>query len=324
MWLQYVRLLVLVHVLLSERGQGFPINSCDADRLCYVEGRHEQPTAPSPRTQETVRGSFSELINWRGFQAQLKHKASVEAERERRERERHTRHGLARMFGGTSGNEGTDEGLLDILFVGDSITEQWLGTSYGRPRTDREEVRRVFEEHFGKYRTLVLAISGDQTQHLLWRLDESMGGELPAGLQTKAVVLLIGTNNLSFGHHPREAAQGAVSVASLLRHRFPDAKLLVNTLMPRGPRGYSDICPEQCSDGSTPYSDFEAAIQVFNEVLVAKLRGLADVEVVDCSGIFAANGEGVNLRLMPDALHPNGLGADRWAQQCLLPALNLA
>eukprot|EP00958_Prasinococcus_capsulatus_P014696 scaffold1549_cov350-Prasinococcus_capsulatus_cf.AAC.7 len=49
--------------------------------------------------------------------------------------------------------------------------------------------------------------------------------------------------------------------------------------MPRGPRGYSDICPEQCSDGSTPYSDFEAAIQVFNEVLVAKLRGLADVEV---------------------------------------------
>ena len=126
-----------------------------------------------------------------------------------------------------------------VVFFGDSIFESFLGTSYGSPKARAYGVPAVFREYFpankgdtggkgGKGDTgnkgdkgdkggggppLVLAIAGDQTQHLLWRM---LHGELPDGLVPSVVVLLIGTNNLS-----------AMTGAWMARH-FPSARAAYN------------------------------------------------------------------------------------------------
>ena len=100
-----------------------------------------------------------------------------------------------------------------LVFVGDSITETWRGTSVGRPIARASGAPDVLREKFGdRWDPLALAISGDQTQHALWRLQH---GELPRGNAT--FVLLIGTNNLGNGHLPGPTAEGVVAVAEALR-----------------------------------------------------------------------------------------------------------
>lgn len=50
----------------------------------------------------------------------------------------------------------------ELLFYGDSITEEWRGTDTGRVCLGRcDGVPEVFHRHFGsKYRSNVLAIAG--------------------------------------------------------------------------------------------------------------------------------------------------------------------
>lgn len=67
-----------------------------------------------------------------------------------------------------------------LLFLGDSITESLRGTSYGMPSTRSIGIPEVLQREFGELSPLALAISGDQTQHLLWRIEN---GEFPRRLQ---------------------------------------------------------------------------------------------------------------------------------------------
>ena len=97
-----------------------------------------------------------------------------------------------------------------LALLGDSITESWRGTEFGRRVPRAHGVPRVLRETLGTCwpEPLVLGIAGDQTQHLLWRLTE--GGEVSVQMRTDPrliVSLLIGTNNLAMGHTPEEVVQ---------------------------------------------------------------------------------------------------------------------
>ncbi len=55
---------------------------------------------------------------------------------------------------------------LDVVFYGDSITEGWMGTSYGFPNGRKDENVEVFNSLFtlkggGKHNGITLGISGD-------------------------------------------------------------------------------------------------------------------------------------------------------------------
>jgi len=55
---------------------------------------------------------------------------------------------------------------LDVVFYGDSITEGWMGTSFGFPNGRKDKNEQVFNslfslDHGGKYKGLALGISGD-------------------------------------------------------------------------------------------------------------------------------------------------------------------
>ena len=118
-------------------------------------------------------------------------------------------------------------GPIDVLLVGDSITQQW-GTAWA--------------EAFPAWKTVNIGIGGDKTQNVLWRLDH--GGV--AGLEPRAVVLLIGNNNMFFtpetGIEP--AARGIKACADNLREKFPRTPLIVVKVFPAhapGNRFYEDI-----------------------------------------------------------------------------------
>ena len=50
---------------------------------------------------------------------------------------------------------------VDLLFYGDSITENWRGTSVGRLYPGGQGMPAVYQKHFGGYKSAVLAIAGD-------------------------------------------------------------------------------------------------------------------------------------------------------------------
>ena len=86
----------------------------------------------------------------------------------------------------------TAEGVK-VVFFGDGITEMWRGTCMGRPHSRNEGIPEIWDELFKPMPALALAICGDRTEHLLWRIEK--GGELPAALQPRVIVLAIGTSN---------------------------------------------------------------------------------------------------------------------------------
>ncbi len=120
-----------------------------------------------------------------------------------------------------------NQGPLDVLLVGDSITIQW-GESWTK--------------HFPDLKLVNIGIGGDKTQNVLWRLDH--GGV--EGLQPKAIALMIGNNNMFFTPETgiEAAALGIQMCVKNLREKFPKAAIIVAKVLPAhapGNRFYEDI-----------------------------------------------------------------------------------
>lgn len=120
-----------------------------------------------------------------------------------------------------------NQGPIDVLLVGDSITIQW-GESWRR--------------HFPDLKAVNIGIGGDKTQNVLWRLDH--GGA--DGLEPRSIVLMIGNNNMFFTPETgiEAVANGIEMCVKNLREKFPAAKLILAKILPAhapGNRFYEDI-----------------------------------------------------------------------------------
>jgi lysophospholipase L1-like esterase len=102
-----------------------------------------------------------------------------------------------------------------VVFFGDSLTEGWDTA--------------VWQHYLAPRGVLNAGVSGDRTDNLLWRLEH---GNL-AGRQPKAVVLLIGTNDLAYGRSPARTADGIRANLEVLRQHLPEARILLLGLLPR-------------------------------------------------------------------------------------------
>ena len=129
-----------------------------------------------------------------------------------------------------------NKGPIDILLVGDSITQQW-----GSP-LDKGVLNDAWKKHFGGYKTINIGIGGDKTQNVLWRLDH--GGV--EGLEPRLVIVMIGNNNMFFTPETgvEAAARGIQMCVANLREKFPAAEVIVAKILPAhapGVRFYEDI-----------------------------------------------------------------------------------
>lgn len=116
---------------------------------------------------------------------------------------------------------------IDLLLIGNSITQGWGGN---RPNVTYAPGREAAELYFKDLNWVGAGISGDRTQHLLYRLNN---GNYEAA-RPKMVVLAIGVNN--FGDNSaEEIANGIMKVLEVTKKKFsPQTKIMLFGPLPTG------------------------------------------------------------------------------------------
>jgi lysophospholipase L1-like esterase len=180
--------------------------------------------------------------------------------------------------------ERAKQGNIDLLLHGDSITDWWV---------QNEENKAVFEKYFGNIKTANFAVAGDTTQGVLWGLHNGEG----QGFQPKAVMLMIGTNNTGGSTAP-EIAAGIGAVILEMKTNFPEAKILLLAIFPRGLPG--DAVRDKIAQVNKLIARLDDQKRVFFLDIGSKF--------LDERGVFLADS------FRPDNLHPQAKGYDIWGQ----------
>lgn len=175
-----------------------------------------------------------------------------------------------------------------VVFVGDSITQAF-----------EDGGKDAWQRHFADLGALNLGVSGDRTEHVLWRLQEAP----LTRLQPKVIVLLIGTNNLGHGtSNAEQTLAGVLAVLATLRAQAPTARILVTETFPRGERM------------NAMRGDILQVNQAVRGQLDANMRSLP-------IGDRWVRADGtIGKDTMPDFLHLSPAAYEQWAK-ALLPEI---
>ena len=174
-----------------------------------------------------------------------------------------------------AGEIAKDQGA--IVFLGDSITQGWGAD---------------FKKSFDGMKLANRGIGGDTTRGMLIRLQEDV-----LSLHPKAVVLLMGTNDIEVEVPADAIGRNFQKIAAGLKAHDPKMPVIVCRIFP---------------SSATKKRPRETILAV-NEKIAAAVKGDPQFTVVDTYALFA-NAEGDALpALFPDLLHLNAAGYAKWA-----------
>jgi lysophospholipase L1-like esterase len=185
----------------------------------------------------------------------------------------------------------------ELLVIGDSITQ-----NYERSDPPNEVFQPTWRTFYAPRGALNLGFGGDTTSNLLWRLQN---GEVQ-GLNPKAVVLMIGTNDTGHAELSADrAGRGIDAVVAELKLRLPKTKILLVGILPSG-----------ISDAKT------VADRAVNRHLAAVYAADPQVTYLDIGSAFQTPTGALNTALYYDPLrpqpgpplHPNTAGQRRMAE----------
>lgn len=188
-------------------------------------------------------------------------------------------------------NERVKKGNVDLIFIGDSITQGWEGGG-----------KKVWEEFYGKRNAVNLGIGGDRTQHVLWRLENgniqwrNENGNIER-INPKLAVLMIGTNN-SGSNTSEQIADGVKAIVEKLRTTLPETKVLILAIFPRG----------------ADKSDARRKVNEGANEQIAKLADDKNVFYLDFGPKFLEEDGTLSKEIMPDLLHLNEKSYRIWAE----------
>jgi len=174
------------------------------------------------------------------------------------------------------------KGHVDVLFLGDSITQGWEGAG-----------KEVWKEQFDPLRAANFGIGGDRTEHVLWRITK--GKELK-GIHPKVFIIMIGTNNMG-SNSAEEIADGITAIVHELRHQRPHAHIPLLGVFPRSQK---------------PTDKARDKIKDVNH-RVAKLDDGKHVKFLDIGDKFLTENGELTKDVMPDYLHLSPKGYKIWA-----------
>lgn len=193
-------------------------------------------------------------------------------------------------------NEISQKGGVDLVFLGDSITQGWSGRG-----------KDAWAKYWAPMNAANFGIGGDRTEHILWRLENGNYD----GLSPKLTVLMIGTNNT--GHEGREmpehggavytstaeeTADGVKAIVEKLQEKQPQMKILILAIFPRG---------------ETPEDAMRQKNEKINKI-IAKLADDEKVYFMDINDEFLTEDGTLSKDIMPDLLHPNADGYEIWSK----------
>jgi N-acetylglucosamine-6-sulfatase len=189
--------------------------------------------------------------------------------------------------------QGHEKGDIDLIFLGDSITEGWEGAG-----------KEAWQKHYATRNAVDFGIGGDETQHVLWRLQNGnvSGLDKPQPKDSKPprlVVLMIGTNNLgNSSATPAQTAAGVLAVVKELRAKLPQTKVLLLAIFPREAK---------------PEGSLRKQVAATNQLI--KAAKLPDgVTYLDIADKFTDKDGVIGKDVMPDELHLSPKGYEIWAQ----------
>jgi lysophospholipase L1-like esterase len=201
---------------------------------------------------------------------------------------------------------------VKLVFVGDSITDFWLlGDDTWMP--GRLHGRSVWDESFGgavpQNLALNIGISGDRTEHLLFRiLPTSQGGlgQLDAeALAPEFFVLMVGINNSYAAEMPvaDSVFEGVLAVMRALHARKPGARLLLQSILPTSEPSRDDTVVK-------PVNKRLAALATS-----AEFAGFTTW--LDLYPVFVDVRGKQDPRLFVDGLHPSEAGYRVWRDRLI-------
>ncbi|HEX3881647.1 MAG TPA: GDSL-type esterase/lipase family protein [Stellaceae bacterium] len=165
------------------------------------------------------------------------------------------------------------------LYLGDSITQLWDPA--------------LWRANMAPRGVLNAGVSGDRSEHLVWRLDH---GNLD-GPPPKVAIVLIGTNDIGHGRSVEDAAEGIRAVLIKLRVREPTTRILLLGLWPRG---------------ATPSDPFRKKVEAVNK-LIQSCGDNKTVFYADIGGVLLDARGDLTRAISPDLLHFTAAGYARIA-----------
>jgi lysophospholipase L1-like esterase/dienelactone hydrolase len=183
------------------------------------------------------------------------------------------------------------QGDAELLLVGDSITDFW------RNEQGPFAGKAVLEKYFGKWKVANFGIAGDTTQGVLYRLQHGEG----QGIKPRAIMMMIGTNNTA-RNSAAEIAEGIGAVVAELRKDFPEAKILLLGVFPRG----------------RPNDPVRGTIAEINRI-IGRLEDNQKVFYMDIGRVFLDGAGVIATDIMSDGLHPSAKGYELWARAVVSP-----
>jgi lysophospholipase L1-like esterase len=174
------------------------------------------------------------------------------------------------------------KGDVDLVFLGDSITHGW-----------ERQGAETWKTYYGQRKAANFGIDGDQTQHVIWRIDH---GNF-AGIKPRLIVIMLGTNNA--GHNtPGEVAEAMGLIVKRLREELPGARLLLLGIFPRGFKADDPL---------------RAANAKANDAF-SRLADDTWVHYLDIGREFLEKDGTISPEIMPDGVHPTARGYELWAR----------
>jgi beta-glucosidase len=177
-------------------------------------------------------------------------------------------------------NERIAKGNVDLLLIGDSITQGWEGAG-----------KDAWKKYYEPRNAVNLGIGGDRTEHVLWRLDN---GNVE-GIKPKLAVLMIGTNN-SGANSAEEIGAGIQAIVKKLREKLPETKVLILAIFPRGEK------PDATREKNAKASQ-----------IASELADNKNVFYLDIGPKFLTDDGTLTAEIMPDRLHLSPAGYEIWA-----------
>jgi beta-glucosidase len=178
----------------------------------------------------------------------------------------------------------SDFSQVNVLFIGDSITQNWEGDSFGYS---------IWKQYYGES-AVNLGFSGDKTQHLLWRIQH---GEID-DMSPEITVLLIGTNNAE-DYSAEEIASGVNAIIDVVLQKLPKTHILVHRIFPRG--GVTEPLRKVTDRASEIFSQRENTSD--------------RITYLDINTYFMDGQGNIPEDIMPDGLHPSTKGYAIWANE---------
>lgn len=176
------------------------------------------------------------------------------------------------------------EKSYDVVFIGDSIIQGFENAG-----------KTMWAEHYAPLNALNLGFSGDRTEHVIWRLQQTDFSKL----KPKVAVIMIGTNNT--GHKmqaPAEVAAGIAEIVTIVSEKSPDTHVLLLGVFPR----------DEMPNGKKRQNNYQ-----INE-RIKDISAPDQITYLDIASAFLDDDGVLAKDIMPDGLHLSPKGYALWAE----------